>query len=58
METDMFPRTKYSSFVISLLAILAPFAAVPVVLYPTEGLPSTECSRVATVAALSAVLQS
>jgi hypothetical protein len=25
---------------------------------PTEGLPSTECSRVAAVAALSAVLQS
>jgi multiple antibiotic resistance protein len=56
MESDRLPRTEYSSFAISLLAVLTPFAAVPPFLSLTAGLPSTECSRVATVAAITAAL--
>jgi len=46
--------TEYLSFAISLLAVLTPFAVVPLFLSLTEGLPSSECSRVATVAAVTA----
>jgi len=52
----MLPWTEYSSFTISLLAILTPFAAVPIFLSVTAGLPSSESSRVAAVAAFTAAL--
>jgi multiple antibiotic resistance protein len=56
MESDMLPWTEYSSFTISLLAILTPFAAVPIFLSLTAGLPSSESARVAAVAAATAAL--
>jgi multiple antibiotic resistance protein len=56
METDMLPWTEYSGFAISLFAILTPFGVLPVFLSLTAGLPSTKCSRVATIAALTAAL--
>jgi multiple antibiotic resistance protein len=52
--TDMLQWTEYLSFAISLLAVLTPFAVVPLFLSLTEGLPSSECSRIATVAAVTA----
>lgn len=50
----MLQWTEYLSFAISLLAVLTPFAVVPLFLSLTEGLPSSECSRIATVAAVTA----
>ena len=52
----MLPWTECSSFAVSLLAILTPFAAVPVFLSLTEECPPAECSHVAGVAALTAAL--
>ena len=52
----MLTWTEYSSFAISLFAILTPFAAMPAFLSMTAGLPQNERSRVATVAALTAAL--
>jgi multiple antibiotic resistance protein len=52
----MLAWTEYSSFALSLLVILTPFAAVPVFLLLTEACPAAECSRLATVAALTAAL--
>jgi multiple antibiotic resistance protein len=56
METDILPWTEYSGFTISLFAVLTPFGALPVFLSLTAGLPSTKCSRVAAVAAVTAAL--
>jgi multiple antibiotic resistance protein len=56
MEISMLPWPEYSSFAISLFAILTPFAAVPAFLAITEGLPSPERSRTATQAAGTAAL--
>jgi multiple antibiotic resistance protein len=50
----MLPWTEYFSFAVSLLAILTPFAAVPVFLSLTEECPAAECSRLATLATLTA----
>jgi multiple antibiotic resistance protein len=50
----MLQWTEYLSFATSLLAVLTPFAVVPLFLSLTEGLPSSDCSRIATVAAVTA----
>lgn len=45
----MLPWLEYSRFTISLLAILSPFAAVPIFLILTEGLSDSEKVHVVTV---------
>ena len=52
----MLPWTEYSSFAVSLLAILAPFAAVPVFLSLTNKCAPAECSQVASSATLTAAI--
>jgi multiple antibiotic resistance protein len=46
--------TEYLSFAISLLAVLTPFAVAPLFLSLSKGLSSSESSRVAMVAAVTA----
>jgi multiple antibiotic resistance protein len=52
----MQPLPEYSRFAISLLAVLSPFAAVPVFLSQTKGLSSREAARTAIIAACTAAL--
>src|SRR5262249_18916194 len=47
---------EYTRFAMSLFAILTPFAAVPLFLNLTEGLPSPEKSRTARAAASTAAV--
>jgi multiple antibiotic resistance protein len=56
MENGMLTWSEYSSFAISLFAILTPFAAVPAFLSLTEGLTSVERLRTATTAASTAAI--
>jgi multiple antibiotic resistance protein len=56
LEIEMLPWPEYSRFVVSLFAILTPFAAVPAFLSITKGLPPLERSRTATKAAGTAAL--